>query len=177
MCNFFSTYTGFEQLIKYYIREISSSTKIEMDDIDKKILNILQNNDKISYQNIANKLNMAASTVHNRVKKMINDGIIRSFNAIIDLEKVGYKTIAWIGLKVNTLKIKKIAEKLALYDEIQIVATSMGDHEIVIQIIAENEKELWRFINEKIKTIEGVKPQMDVSGFIDIYKMAHSIFF
>lgn len=148
-----------------------------MDDIDKKILNVLQNNDKISYHKIANKLNMAASTVHNRVKKMINDGIIRSFSAIIDLEKIGYKTIAWIGLKVNALKMKKVAEKLALYDEIQIVATSMGDHDIVVQIIAENEKELWRFINKKIKTIEGVKPQMDVSGFIDIYKRAHFIFF
>lgn len=73
--------------------------------------------------------------------------------------------------------MNEIARKLAKYDEVQLVVTSTGDHDIILQIIEENEKELWRFINEKIKTIEGVKPQIDVSNFIDIFKMSHKINF
>ncbi|MBA7688053.1 hypothetical protein ES703_96529 [subsurface metagenome] len=44
--------------------------------------------------------------------------------------------------------MNEIARKLAKYDEVQLVVTSTGDHDIILQIIEENEKELWRFINE-----------------------------
>ena len=44
-------------------------------------------------------------------------------------------------------------------------------------VVEKNEKSLWRFINEKIKTIEGVRPQMDVSSYIDVFKMNHKINF
>ena len=70
-----------------------------------------------------------------------------------------------------------VAEKIASYDEVQLIATTTGDHDVIARVFAENEKSLWRFINEKIKTIDGVKPQMDVSSFIDIFKMSHKIKF
>lgn len=146
-----------------------------MDSKDREILNLLQKDDKISYKSIADKLDLAASTVHSRVKKLEEKGIIKSFSAIVDPAKVGYNTIAWLGLSVDALKMRDIAKSLAEYDEVQIVATSTGDHDVVVQLIAENEKKLWRFINNNIKTIEGVKPQMDVSSFIDTFKLTNFI--
>ena len=71
----------------------------------------------------------------------------------------------------------EVAERIASYEEVQLIATTTGDHDIIVRVIAENEKSLWRFINEKIKTIDGVKSQMDVSSFIDIYKMSHKVKF
>ncbi|MFW9940425.1 MAG: Lrp/AsnC family transcriptional regulator [Candidatus Thorarchaeota archaeon] len=148
-----------------------------MDDIDKKILNILQNHFHISYKDLGKKVNMAASSVHNRVQKMLDDGIIKKEDTIINPMKAGYDTIAILGLSVDPLKMDEVAKKIAAFNEVQLIATTTGDHDIVVRLIAKDEKTLWRFINEKIKTIEGVKPQMDVSSFIDIFKMSHKINF
>lgn len=146
-----------------------------IDATDKKILNILQENDKISYRELAEKLKMAASTIHNRVTKMIEDEIIKQFGAIVDPGKIGYNTIALVGLSVDPLKMSEIAEKIASYDETQLVAISSGDHDIVAQIIAKDEKSLWNFINIKIKTLSGIKPQIHVSNFLDIYKSTQAV--
>lgn len=148
-----------------------------MDDIDKKILNILQDNFRISYKELGKKINMAASSVHNRVQKMLDAGVIKKEDTIINPMKVGFETIAIIGLSVDPLKMKDVAKKIALYDEVQLIATTTGDHDIVVRIIEKDEKSLWRFINEKIKPIVGVSSSMDVSSFIDIFKMSHKISF
>ncbi|MFX1409425.1 MAG: Lrp/AsnC family transcriptional regulator [Promethearchaeota archaeon] len=146
-----------------------------IDETDKQILNILQKNDKVSYRELADKLKLAASTIHNRVKKMIEEEIIKKFAAIIDPAKIGYNTIALVGLRVDPLKMNEIAGKIASFEETQLVAISSGDHDIIAQITTKDEKALWNFINIKIKTINGVKPQIHVSSFLDIYKSTPSI--
>ncbi len=148
-----------------------------MDNIDKKILNILQNNFRISYRDLGRKVKMAASSVHNRVQKMLDEGIIKKEDTIINPLKAGFDTIALLGLSVDPLKMDEVAERIGSYEEVQLIATTTGDHDIIVRVFAENEKSLWRFINEKIKTIDGIKPQMDVSSFIDIFKMSHKIKF
>lgn len=148
-----------------------------MDPIDKKILQILQEDDKVQYQKIADELGIGASTVHYRIKKLLKNGTIKSFSANIDPEKVGYTTTAVLGVNVDPLKMDEIAKKLSSYGEVQIVATSSGDHDIIVQIIAKDGKHLWHFINEKIKTIEGVEKKLHVSSFLDIYKRTNMIKF
>jgi Lrp/AsnC family transcriptional regulator for asnA, asnC and gidA len=146
-----------------------------MDNIDKKILNILQENDKTQYQRIAKQLNLGASTVHYRIKKLIQNKFIINFSAIIDPEKVGYSTSAVIGLNVDPLKMHDIARQLTSYDEVQLVTTTSGDHDIIINVLAKDGKHLWRFINENIKPIEGVEKKIHVSTYLDIYKRTNRI--
>ncbi|MFW9876125.1 MAG: winged helix-turn-helix transcriptional regulator [Candidatus Thorarchaeota archaeon] len=152
-------------------------SKLLFDEKDKEILNVLQENYRISYKELSEKVNLAASTIHNRVQNMLRNGIIRKFDTLIDPFKAGYESIAILGLSVDPLKLEEIAQKLVNFDEIQLVATSTGDHNIILRILAQNEKDLWRFINEKIKVIDGIQPKMDVSSFIDIFKMTHKINF
>lgn len=149
--------------------------KVQLDDKDKEILNILQLNHRIPYKELSKKVNLAASTIHNRVQNMLKTGIIKEFATIVDSFKLGYETLAVLGLSVDPSEINKIANEIANYDEVQLIASTTGDHDIIIQVIQKDEKSLWRFINENIKTIDGVKPQIDVSSFIDIFKMTNKI--
>jgi len=149
----------------------------KIDEKDKNILNILQQNYRISYQKLSEMVGLAASTIHNRVQNMIESGIIRNFDTVVCPLKVGYKSVAILGLSVNHGKIRDAAQKLATYNEIQLVATSTGDHDIILQVYAQDEKALWRFIKNKVKTIDGVQPQVHVSSFLDIIKMSHKIVF
>ena len=150
---------------------------MSLDENNKKILNIIQANDKIPYQEMSEQLNLAASTIHNRVKQMENEGIIKKFSAIVDPYKVGFGSIALIGLSVDIHKMNEIAEELCKFDEIHLFAIASGDHDIIIQMLAPNDKELWKFINKNIKTIPGVKSKMHVSSFIELCKMDHNIKF
>ena len=143
-----------------------------MDAIDRTILQLLQEDAKISYFNISEKLNIGTSTVHFRIKKMIDNDIIKNFSIVVDHEKVGYTTKAWVGLSVDPKKIDGVAKKLASYEEIQLVSTASGTHEIVFQIISKDEKKLWNFINNNIKPLDGVKKGFHVSCFLDCYKNA-----
>ena len=158
-------------------KEIERNIDVALDNKDKMILDILQDNYKISYKEISEKVNLAASTIHNRVQNMINEGIIKKIDTVIDPLKAGYNTMAIIHLFVSPSKLNDIVQKLNRFDEVQLVATSAGEHNLILKLIAPNEKSLWRFINEKIKSIEGINPDMKVSSFIDIFKMTNKIYF
>jgi len=142
-----------------------------LDEYDKKILNLMQEDCRISYSKLHKKVNLAASTIHSRVQNMIRKGIIIKFNAVVDPFKVGYESVAIIGMSVDPSKIDEIAKKIALYDEVQFLATSTGDHNIIAKIVKKDDTELWTFINKKIKSIDGVSPRLDISRFIEVFKM------
>ena len=146
-----------------------------MDDIDRRLLNIIQNDATISYQTIAKELDIGTSTIHYRITKLKKLGIITSVSAILDPEKVGFDATAVIGLNVEPLKMDEIAEHLSNFDEVQNVATSSGDHDLIIQLIARNGKEIWKFINANIKTIKGVDKKIHVSLLLDVYKRTPTI--
>ncbi len=156
---------------------IDRTLKVQFDEKDKEILNFLQENYKISYKDLSKKVNLAASTIHNRVQNMVKEGIIKKFDTFVDLFKVGYESIAILGLSVDPLKLDDIARKLSKYDEIQLVVSSTGDYNLLLKMIAKDEKNLWRFINEEIKTLDGIQLPMHVSSFIDIFKMTNKIKF
>jgi len=151
--------------------------KIPFDQKDKEILNFLQENYRISYKDLSKKVNLAASTIHNRVQNMIKEGIIKKFDTFVDPFKVGYNTMAIIGLSVDPFKLDEVAKKLTTFDEIQLVASSTGDHNLIIKIISKDEKDLWRFINEEIKTLDGIQLPIHVSSLIDIFKLSQKINF
>ena len=151
-----------------------------MDELDKKILEILQKNDKTPYYEIGKILDVGSTTVHSRVKKMVENGVIIKFAAIVDPKKVGYPACKIVGLTVQPDKIEEVAEKISKFDEVTMIGTTGGDHDIVMEVIGPDERTIGRFVNEKIKTIDGVKSgigMIHVSTFTEIYKHAHEIRF
>ncbi|MFX1260186.1 MAG: Lrp/AsnC family transcriptional regulator [Promethearchaeota archaeon] len=147
-----------------------------MDDLDLQIIKKLQENAKLSYQQIAKMLKTPTSTIHFRVQKMIEEKIIVKFTSIIDIGKLGYETVGWVGLSIDPLKTEEMAKKIASFSEVRMVTTTGGTHNIVIQILAKDEKELWNFIRENIQTIEGIK-EIDVSSSLKVYKWETCYFF
>ena len=76
---------------------------------------------------------------------------------------ISHKIMAWLGLSVEPLKLKQVAEKLASYDNVIVAAITSGDHDLVVQLIADNETSLHQFIEKIVKPIQGIDPKMDVS--------------
>ena len=72
--------------------------KFKLDDVDHKILDLLIDNSRIPFTDIAKKLLISAGTVHVRVKKMEEFGIIQGSSLALDYKKLGYTFIAYIGI-------------------------------------------------------------------------------
>ncbi|NVM28325.1 MAG: Lrp/AsnC family transcriptional regulator [Candidatus Helarchaeota archaeon] len=146
----------------------------KLDEIDRKILFFLQANSRFPYHKIGKELKIAASTVHNRVKKMIANRVIRRFAAIVDPQKLGL-SVSWVGINVEPNQLENVAKELAKFEEIQIIGASYGDDDILLQVMCRDAKELSDFIRHKIKPIPGVKdsPRMHSSIFTEIYKIVN----
>ena len=73
-------------------------SKIKLDEIDHQILDLLIDNTRTAFTDIAKKLLISAGTVHVRVKKMEDAGIIKGSSLTLDYKKLGYTFIAYIGI-------------------------------------------------------------------------------
>lgn len=127
-----------------------------MDERDQKIIEILSEDSRIPFTNIAKNLGVSESTVRKRIKVLEEEGVIKKYSIIVDPSKVGYKTVAIVGLDVEPPRFLSVASKLTEFNEIKYVATSTGDHMIMFEIWTRDGKELMTFISEKIGKIDGI---------------------
>jgi Lrp/AsnC family transcriptional regulator for asnA, asnC and gidA len=129
----------------------------EIDELDFKILKLLEEDGRLAFMDIAKKLRLSESTIRKRVKALKENGVIKRFTVEIDPAKIGLNTVAIVGIDVDPPKLLEVAQKLCDFKEIRCVATSTGDHMIMTEIWTKDGRELTRLISEKIGPIEGVK--------------------
>lgn len=128
-----------------------------VDQLDLKIIELLQADGSLSFTEIARKLRLNESTVRKRVMALQKEGVIRKFTAVVEPSKIGFNTVAIVGVDVDPSKLLEAAQRLCEIREAKYVATSTGDHMIMVEIWTRDGKELSRIISEKIGTVEGVK--------------------
>jgi len=127
-----------------------------MNENDRKIVEMLMENARASFTDIANELGVSESTVRKRVKYLEENGIIKKYTAVVDPAKLGYKTITILGLDVEPSRFLEAADAMSNIEEVKWVATTTGDHMIMTEIWTHDGKELGALISEKIGQIEGV---------------------
>lgn len=127
-----------------------------IDDTDKEILDILRNNGRMPFLEIAKQLKISESTVRKRVSNLEGKGVIKRYSAIIEPSKIGYGSVAIVGIDVKAEKFLNVTKKLTEYDNVKFVATSTGDHMIMTEIWMEKASDLRDFISNNIEKIDGV---------------------
>ena len=103
--------------------EAAKVETVEMDELDRKILQAYLTDSRISYRELAHKLGVSTTTVQSRTSKLEKAGVIRGFSAIYDHEKIGYQLTAITEITVAKGKllelereVAKISQVLAVYD-------------------------------------------------------------
>jgi len=127
-----------------------------IDEIDKKILEILTRNARTPYTQIAKKVGLSEGAVRKRVASMEEKGLIKKYVAIIDLKKLGYNSITLLGMDVEPTMLLEISKKVAEIEEAKHVFISTGDHMIMAEVWAKDGNDLSRILS-KIGKIKGVK--------------------
>jgi len=126
-----------------------------IDKTDKDILGYLTENARIPFSNIAKKLQISESTIRNRVGNLENNGVIKKYSVLIEPSKIG-SSVAIVGIDVKPEKFLNVAKKLTEFNNIKFVATSTGDHMIMIEVWMDTARELRDFISNKIDKMDGV---------------------
>lgn len=127
-----------------------------VDEKDMEIIEILSQDSRMPFTEIARRLRISESTVRKRVGALKKEGVISKYSIVVNPAKVGFGTVALVGLDVQLDKFLSAAQKLVELDEVRYVATSTGDHMIMADIWTRDGKELTKLISEKIGKIEGV---------------------
>jgi Lrp/AsnC family transcriptional regulator for asnA, asnC and gidA len=128
---------------------------LELDKTDRHILNLLQDDARRSFKQIANEVNVSEATVFFRVKKLLKNGVIRSFKAIVDPKLIGKETLAFVMLKVNPNVYTKILPILMEMTEIYEIYDVTGAYYAILKIRTKSTEELATII-DKIGMIEGI---------------------
>lgn len=128
-----------------------------LDEIDTRILELLEEDARRSFTEMAEKLKVSESSIRKRVSALQKEGVIKKFTIKVDHAKLGLNTVAIVGIDVDSDKMLEIAQELCDFKEVKCVATSSGDHMIMLEIWAKNGKELNKLIAEEIGRIEGVR--------------------
>jgi len=131
---------------------------IALDTLDWEILRALQENARQTYTEIGHRLNIAHSTVYDRVKKMEKHGILRKYIAIVDLGKAGIKRLtAIITIFTDPKESESIARKLSEFKEVLEVFTSLSEELLIIaKVLAEDQEKLHSFIAHSVAPLPGV---------------------
>ncbi|ASJ17006.1 transcriptional regulator [Thermococcus chitonophagus] len=128
-----------------------------LDELDRRILHLLQEDGRMSYSEVARILGIPESTVRARVKRLVEKGIIRKFAALINPFKAGYSIVAVIAVDVEPSKVREVAEKLAKFDEVDVLGIATGAHDIFMQVTLRSLEELENFLLDKLGKIDGIK--------------------
>ncbi len=133
------------------------SVNSEIDNLDMQILSMLMDDATIPYTEIAKKLIVSGGTIHVRMKKMQDLGIIKGSNLIVDAQKIGYDVCAYLGIyleKGSTYK-DAVAHLVKIKEIVELHYTT-GAWSMFAKIICRDTNHLRSVLNEQIQAIEGI---------------------
>ena len=127
-----------------------------MDDLDRKIIELLQINGRASNARIARDVGVSEGTVRRRLRRLVQDEIIRVV-AVPDPKKMGLSTVALIGIQADPDKLDDVAERLAALPETQYVSLTTGSFDLFIWVALLSSEELGNFLRHRVGVISGVR--------------------
>lgn len=125
-----------------------------LDSLDKKILHLIAEDARIPFLEVARACNVSGAAIHQRIRKLTSLGILKGSQFVIDPEKIGYETCAYIGLFLkNPEKFDEVVEALRQIPEVVECHYTTGGFDMFIKIYAFNNHHLLNIIHDKLQPL------------------------
>ncbi|KAA6303796.1 MAG: Regulatory protein AsnC [Candidatus Ordinivivax streblomastigis] len=126
----------------------------QLDELDEKILKMVVGNARIPFLEVARACNVSGAAIHQRVQKLINLGILKGSEFIVDHNKVGYETSAYMGLFLKEPEqFRDVVESLRKIPEVVECHYTTGQYDLFIKIFARNNRHLLEIIHTKLQPL------------------------
>ncbi|MDR1762616.1 MAG: Lrp/AsnC ligand binding domain-containing protein [Dysgonamonadaceae bacterium] len=126
----------------------------QLDDLDKQILEIIANNARIPFLEVARACNVSGAAIHQRVQKLMSLGVIKGSEFLISHDKIGYETAAYMGIYLkDPNNFRYVVDKLAEIPEVLECHYTTGKYDLFIKVLAKNNTHLLSIIHEKLQPL------------------------
>ncbi|MDQ2055092.1 MULTISPECIES: Lrp/AsnC family transcriptional regulator [Halobellus] len=128
---------------------------MELDETDRAILRILQSDARTPFSEVARQIEMSSATVHDRVSRMEDAGVIEGYHAKIDPRAIGLGTSALVGLRIEQGNENDALERLREIEGVQEIHLTTGEWDVVLRVYAEDTDSLRELMFDNIAKVEG----------------------
>lgn len=143
---------------------------LKLDDLDFAILSYLQQDGRMSFTVIAEKLKVSIGTIRTRFNKLIEDGTINIVGRV-NPEKVGFHAYAHIAVYIRPISAsEKVSQKILKMPEVSFLAMTSGDYDLEVDVMCKDNDHLVQFIDDLAK-IDGVH-QTKTTMYFKVFKYA-----
>lgn len=130
----------------------------DIDKLDRQILSLLMRDAKMPYTDIAKRLFVSGGTVHVRMRKLEQLGVVKNANLMVDYSKLGYDVTAFIGVFLDKSSMyHEVIERLKTIPEIVGAHYTTGNYAIFARLICKDTNHLRYVLSEKIQSIQGIQ--------------------
>lgn len=143
----------------------------EMDDKDSTILEVLKRNSQLSIGKISKRTNIPVATVHNRIKKMKENGIIAGYTIRINPEKLGKKMVAYVMVTaVQKADQSVLLREIATHAFVEEASMITGEFDLIFKIRIKDIEELNAFVIKYLRTLDQVAETRTMISYENIEK-------
>ena len=143
----------------------------ELNELDKKILEELQKDGRKSYTKLAEMFNANVTTVSNRVQRLIDNGTLKIVGVVSPF-KTGNSFVADIKIRTTLSKLQSVIDQLTFLKEVRFLAACTGKYDLIIEVYASSNSELYEIIKDKISQIDGII-EIESSILLKFYKQSY----
>lgn len=135
---------------------IGKPQSVSLDETDAKIIEALQADGRVAFTQIAEQLNVSPGMIRQRYNRLVEQGFLKVV-AITNPLRMGFKTMAMIGIRAEGSKLLEVADKVSKLDEVIYMVVASGRFDIFAEVVCRDHEHLLQFITEKLSTIDGVR--------------------
>ncbi len=139
---------------------------LELDEVDRKILEILRRDARTPFTEIGRTLGISDATVHVRVKKMMDDGVLKRYTIVVNEEARDRKVYGFVLLNVKPGSLEELAKKLVENERVSSVYEIHGPNDLIVKIEADGLDEM----RNLMLTIREI-PDVTTSELITVFKV------
>lgn len=130
----------------------------QLDDLDLQILDILIKDSRTPYLEIARVCHVSGGTIHVRMKKMEDLGIIKGTKLILDMPKLGYDVCCFVGIYIDKASsFNYVIEEMSKIKEVVELHYTTGDYSVFAKVICKSISNLQELLMNRINTIDGIQ--------------------
>ncbi len=133
---------------------------MHLDSLDRRILSLLQEDARLTNNELAERVNLSASQCSRRRQRLEDDGLIKGYRAVLDRDKAGYPLVNVISVTLathNPDNARRFAQLVARLPEVQEAHALTGEMDYILKVVTPDLKALSEFVNEVLLPHESVQ--------------------
>ncbi len=146
---------------------------MKIDDTDRRILNVLQRNGRVSNAELAEQVNLSASACHRRVQRLEQDGIIRNYVAMLDPRKIGVPATIFVEITLSTQAdevLEAFEKAVARIPDVLECHLMAGSADYILKVVAENTDDFARIHRQYLTRLPGVAQMQSSFALRTVFK-------